>query len=126
MKEELKETVQKTKRNKSQEPAGAGDGDAAQAWLSDDGINNSQGSLEVLADDEDEKQRLREVIGVDGEEGFLGLPSSQTTTTPAREKESSGKPVSIGASSLGVDSKKLIEAQKLQMENIQHVNLERW
>ena len=119
MKEELKETVQKTKRNKSQEPAGAGDADAAQAWLSDDGIN-SQGSLEVLADDEDDQQRLREVIGVDGEEGFLGLPSTQAASTPAREKESASSKALTGgvSSSLGVDSKKLIEAQKLQMENI--------
>lgn len=83
MKEVLIETIQRknTKRNKSQEPTGLGD-------QSDDGFN-SQGSLEVLADDLDEQQRLREV-----EENLLSVAAA------AQDKNKDKK-------------QKLIESQKM-------------
>lgn len=59
MKDVVKESLQK-KRNKSQGPAGKGGSEA--------GDNLSSGSsLEVMADDEDDEDRLREVTEVEGE-----------------------------------------------------------
>ena len=99
MQEELKETMmQKKKRNKSQEPAGTVDNEA-QAWLSDDGFN-SQGSLEVLADDEDDKQRLKEIMG---EENFLGITNEKELKQVSSKDKTSGL-------LYGGDSKKLIVA----------------
>ncbi len=76
MTEELKETMQKPKRNKSQEPAGAQDQDK-----SEEHSFNSQGSLEVMADDEDDQDRLREVHEFDRELNFSLFPKQKTSFT---------------------------------------------
>ena len=69
----------------------------------------------MLADDEDDKQRLKEIMG---EETFLGI------TNEKELKQVSSKDKTTGLL-YGGDSKKLIVAQKQQMENIQQVKLER-
>ena len=82
--------MKKTKRNKSQEPAGKGDPDKNDAGAS------SHGSLEVVADDEDDEERLREVIEVEGELNFENLAAKG-------EEEKCTLPLPRG---------KIIEAQK--------------
>ena len=58
MQQQIKESAkQKKKRNKSQEPTGAGDPDNT---YKSDGVN-SYGSIEALVDEEEDAQRLREI-----------------------------------------------------------------
>ena len=97
MQEELKETIGKVKRNKSHEPAGA----LGEAERSEDGFN-SQGSLEVLADDEDDQQRLKELIDAEGYEKFVNVPAKDNSASISLSNPAQS----------GVDNKKLIEAQK--------------
>ena len=73
MQQQIKESAkQKKKRNKSQEPTGAGDPDGANAGgnKSDIGVN-SYGSIEALVDEEEDVQRQRELQYV--EQNFLKL-----------------------------------------------------
>lgn len=72
--------MQKSKRNKSQEPAGVGDQEK-----SDGGFDDSQGSLEVMADDEDDQERLREVSEADGE--LIFQMSSLPTDIKAKDQQ---------------------------------------
>ena len=59
MQKQIKESAkQKKKRNKSQEPTGAGDPD--NTYNKSDGVN-SYGSIEALVDEEEDAQRLREI-----------------------------------------------------------------
>ena len=111
MKDVVKESLQKKHRNKSQEPAGKGEQDKSP---SDAGDMSSGSSLEVLADDEDDEYRLREVKEVEGE---LNLAMGSATVTIKKEDDSKLL--------YGGDNQKLIKAQIQQLESIQQVKLAR-
>ena len=102
MQDVLKETMKKKKRHKSQDPLGQGDQDESQG-----------SSLEALADDEDEVERMREMQEVDGMLNFNATKNTSSSLGKRHEEK--------GLS----DGRKIIEAQKQQLGKIQNVNIMR-